>query len=739
MAKGKKVNTPPRHPKTTPNRRAPAAATTPATPGSVIDDGSANTGTSSKKTRSSLELFVEASLLEDIEQSGGISAFLPSNETRDQKLSKLFDENIQLYGKKGSGRRQACRYRVKYLRSLPVDKYLLKLKEFKVRSYEERLERADWKVGQQKDSDDELSSSSSLSSLESSLQRHTTSARPKSPPCPTEVTFELDKSFAKLSVAPRPITPRKPPPKRLRYDFQATMEPQSHNPTSRPKEPQPWASFDGEPAPPHTSTYLDSFHSSLYPGLPLESHFLFRMLPIFTLAEIIWADTLLPEMNRDCAMVMKVDRIEGTGVYKDYLYHGFCVVLKVDARRLAETNRDIYKGRVWTDDSILITLPAWDSTFEKNRNEIQNYKGATEAFMNGLDDARDKLSKQAGEREKKHLLVYFHKETDLKLTAKEIQHDAGNENDLEPHPIELYVPVLGQMNVEHYVSFEVARTDEAGGPYEARRVGDLPMGQGKLQQMFGISFSNAFGSPPAFAGWSHFGGQGVFGGQSVPSHFGSNFGGPGPFGSHTAGQGYYQQQQGHQFGGPNTGQAFGFGGAQFAGATGGGFYQPPLHPAPAPSGHHHTGAHQPPQQQPPQQPPPPPPTQQHASTAQQQAAAAAALQQQQQAAAAAAAHHQQQAAAAAHYQQQAAAAALQQQQQAARQQRQQEAAADQQQQQAAKQQAQQQQMGSTASISAQSTSATTMATQLQQNPSGASLGAATAATKYAAAGTKRNP
>jgi hypothetical protein len=150
---------------------------------------------------------------------------------------------------------------------------------------------------------------------------------------------------------------------------------------------------------------------------------------------------------------------------KDQMMHGYCIMVRIDFRYQLENGNTVDHFEAWVvgKNCVLIKVPAWPYAFWGNEDIEQLQKdGAPSHIIAGLKHARKKFEKERNDRFYKHILLEFGPE--VKLSASAINVDAGPKEALywEFYPVRYTVNnSLGRAatNSEHWVGFEVARTD----------------------------------------------------------------------------------------------------------------------------------------------------------------------------------------------------------------------------------------------------------------------------------------
>ena len=109
---------------------AEAAADQSVTKPPTLKSSSSVKSASSTGSRTPLPLNIEKALLQDILKSGGIAIY---DAGKSQGLCALLDSNKELFGSRGDNIRSKISQRVKYLKSLPEDKFLKVVSRRKVK------------------------------------------------------------------------------------------------------------------------------------------------------------------------------------------------------------------------------------------------------------------------------------------------------------------------------------------------------------------------------------------------------------------------------------------------------------------------------------------------------------------------------------------------------------------------------------------------------------------------------
>ena len=127
-----------------------------------------------------------------------------------------------------------------------------------------------------------------------------------------------------------------------------------------------------------------------------------------------------------------------------------------------DTSSDRYKARLWTDNSILITVPAWPYSLHRNRDalakNIQKNPSCMNHIVDSLDNALHQNQDNFGQEVSKSILLKFG--SSVKLSTKVLV-DTGDELSLQPQSFFEETGqnlVLGQSR-KYWCVFSVARLD----------------------------------------------------------------------------------------------------------------------------------------------------------------------------------------------------------------------------------------------------------------------------------------
>ena len=177
----------------------------------------------------------------------------------------------------------------------------------------------------------------------------------------------------------------------------------------------------------------------------------------------IKVNTAHPEANRE-VMVYDLDRIQGAGeANKNTLYKGFWICLPIDVRFiLDDVNTEHWKARVFSSNSVLLSIQAWNYSHLYDRDELETNvdENVLEAIDNCHHGLEDESSDVKEARKWKHLLLQFG--DGVELSAKHIFLGAGDDEKLKLELLAVTVthkkmPTLNYTSM--YAAWKVARID----------------------------------------------------------------------------------------------------------------------------------------------------------------------------------------------------------------------------------------------------------------------------------------
>jgi hypothetical protein len=149
---------------------------------------------------------------------------------------------------------------------------------------------------------------------------------------------------------------------------------------------------------------------------------------------------------------------------KDDLYGGFFVCWRFDYRWIADDDTiDWCKGRVFSENKILLSIPAYDYAF-LNTHETVNRNLPSDPARKAMNNARSYFKQDEKTRKLKHLLLEFPLEA--KLSSSKIFADAGKDKELDINTffVSSKHAKLKFPSIDCYAGFEVASKHEC--PYK---------------------------------------------------------------------------------------------------------------------------------------------------------------------------------------------------------------------------------------------------------------------------------
>jgi hypothetical protein len=99
-------------------------------------------------------------------------------------------------------------------------------------------------------------------------------------------------------------------------------------------------------------------------------------------------NTEYPERHSLFAAILNVQDIPGLD--GNTFFMDFAIMVEIDIRQHADAapDRDLFIARLWSSNSVLVTLPGWFFSLVNNRDQIA--LDAPKSVINGLDDALHK-------------------------------------------------------------------------------------------------------------------------------------------------------------------------------------------------------------------------------------------------------------------------------------------------------------------------------------------------------------
>ena len=175
-------------------------------------------------------------------------------------------------------------------------------------------------------------------------------------------------------------------------------------------------------------------------------------------------NTEYPEDNRE-VYIFKLDNIPGAK--PGSLYHGYWIVLPIDMQWVSrDSGEEFFKARVFTDGSVHIRYPAWPYSLLYDRATMEVLETATlipERCMVGTDIARNAYLADQPSRKWKNLVLDF--PDNHKLSAKDVNKDAGDDDELELNFIEFDGDGNGEdTGRHHFATWIVARAWDGKAP-----------------------------------------------------------------------------------------------------------------------------------------------------------------------------------------------------------------------------------------------------------------------------------
>jgi len=470
---GKRSGLPPRSPSLQSPVKASALAAAAAahkedsSVASSLASSTTSLNTSGSRKRESLPLHLQKQLAFDVEQAGGIAEFKRGEETA-QTLAKILDLNPELYGNQGDCIRARIRKRVNYwsvknkkgtyvsevLNHLGVQS-AANLRKAGHADFTEAEARAiagnptarkSPATKRKKSKEDPSIRSSGLSSITNSDSSNLGSD-PESASSSTAVESKKPKSTSskqkKKEKRPPTVinTEAKVVPtgqlnfKQLKATATAATKEAATSKTALKKTAPEESPNSSMSSPSRTIMPRDTIQIPVHPTKP--------------------------EANREVT-VFQVENIPGVRNKKAF-YHGYFIALPIDWRwYLDDDKTEHVKARVFTDNSVMLTMPAFDYTLLHDRDTITMTNTEKMGYIqDGMDNARHNFTEDKSRRMYKHLLLEF--PADQTLNASEIYADAGDNQELEIDFLEVCCNHKSWSTSErhnvNYAGFTVARTD----------------------------------------------------------------------------------------------------------------------------------------------------------------------------------------------------------------------------------------------------------------------------------------
>jgi hypothetical protein len=162
-----------------------------------------------------------------------------------------------------------------------------------------------------------------------------------------------------------------------------------------------------------------------------------------------------PEANRE-ALVFPLTDIKGVDSKKHFC--DYYIMLPMDIRYiLGDTEVEFYKARVFSSNSVLVTLPSWPYGPLMDRDEAA--ANVDDCVTNAMDNARHAYSANKAKGQWKHLYLVF--PDDHELSAKEMYTDAGEDSELDIEIVPIRTDMQAEKNtdLQHWAAWKIARVD----------------------------------------------------------------------------------------------------------------------------------------------------------------------------------------------------------------------------------------------------------------------------------------
>ena len=132
-----------------------------------------------------------------------------------------------------------------------------------------------------------------------------------------------------------------------------------------------------------------------------------------------------PEDNGE-VMVLPTSNIPG--IDKKSYYEGYFMIMGMDSRHIIDdSTKDHYKGRVFTNNSVLLSKPSFSYPLENDRDEYEAL--LPPHLLDAVDNAVHGFNENRQARFYRHLLLEFPHGHDF--TSKDIYEDAGDDEELD--------------------------------------------------------------------------------------------------------------------------------------------------------------------------------------------------------------------------------------------------------------------------------------------------------------------
>jgi len=169
-----------------------------------------------------------------------------------------------------------------------------------------------------------------------------------------------------------------------------------------------------------------------------------------------------PDANREVS-VCEIERIEGVGENKNRLHKGFWITTPINTRCVLDDKTTTHwKARVFSSDTLLLSIQAWDCSQLKDRDEFSNV--VDDNVLEGIDAAHHALADAQEDKKEarkwKHLFLKFG--GGVELSAKAINENAGEDDklQLEVVPIAFAHPEMRNVQCTSvHAAWKIARAD----------------------------------------------------------------------------------------------------------------------------------------------------------------------------------------------------------------------------------------------------------------------------------------
>lgn len=360
--------------------------------GRQVEDTDSISACSGDSRYKSIRPSILKQLAEDIETSGGIASFIKSErERKDQKLSRLLNDNEEAYGKRGDPLRRDIQQKVNYwILLFRKGRYKEKvLERYDVESFEARealkkrepQEKQETKENQSAEDRSDSDGNSSVSSEENQEE-------------------EVQEDQAQEDQAQEEEEDKKP----AAQPIQAVPSPPSEIKISNRKQQD-----------------LETMSSSPRKAIPNGAHH-------------VAVDLEYPERNRE-VYVYEVDELVGVGSFQNQVFKGFYVLFPIEARYVRDDPRNVwYSLKVVSPNQALLKMPGAHYAMQSNDDRKNFNQFLPESVVKSIDKKRNDYVRRRknGEAGWKYILLTFPEcqpgtEFPLELTTSPINEKATEE------------------------------------------------------------------------------------------------------------------------------------------------------------------------------------------------------------------------------------------------------------------------------------------------------------------------